>query len=145
MNNPRPASRNANMKSPLRQYLADLGPPTAAYFISAVLAALLVKHVEPGAWRLLLAVLPMPATLWMAHAELSRLRRRDELRQRIELEAYTTAFVVAFGLLAALAFVKLFANVDVGIDVAVPLMSVCWVGAHVWVRARYHYWWALRQ
>ena len=144
MNNTHPASPNLPMKSPLRQYLADLGPPTAAYFISVVVAAVLAKHVEPGAWRLLLALLPMPATAWMAQAELSRLRRRDELRQRIELEAYTTAFVVAFCLLAALAFVKLFANVDVGIDVAVALMSGCWVAAHVWVRARYHYWWTLR-
>ena len=144
MNHTIPTSSSSSMKSPLRQYLSDLGPPTAAYFISVVVAALLAKHVEPGAWRLLLALLPMPATLWMAHAELSRLRRRDELRQRIELEAYTTAFVVSFCLIAALVFCKMFADVEIDIEIAFLLMGVCWLGAQVWVRARYRYWWTLR-
>ena len=45
--------------------------------------------------------------LWgtgLTRAEPMRLRRRDELRQRIEMEAMTIAFALSFGLVAMLTF-----------------------------------------
>ena len=129
------------MKKPWQRYLIDTGPPTIAYVASVVASALICKQMEPGVLRVLMAMLPVPAIAWMAHAEIMRLRRRDELRQRIELEAMTAAFAVSFGLVVMLTFLNLHGAIVVPIEVAAVLMAVCWVGAQFWVRARYRYWW----
>ena len=132
------------MNRQLKRYVADVadvGWPSAAYFASVIAAALLTRHVAPGTPRLLLAALPLPAILWLARAELLRLRRRDELRQRIELEAITAAFSVSFCLVIMLTFLKQFAEVDIGIEVVALLMGACWIGSQTWVRARYRYGW----
>lgn len=129
------------MKTQLRRYVADVGWQTAAYFASVIVAALLTKHMQPGELRLLAAALPIPSILWLAQAELRRLRRRDELRQRIELEAMAAAFSVSFCLIVMLTFLKMFADVDTGIEIVALLMGACWIGAQTWVRARYRYGW----
>ncbi|NCT66473.1 MAG: hypothetical protein GXC76_02390 [Rhodanobacteraceae bacterium] len=127
------------MNPSLSRYLADVGWPTATYFASVLLAAWLTRHVEPGALRMAVAALPLPAIAWMARAELMRLRRRDELRQRIEMEAMTIAFALSFGLVAMLTFFDLFGVFSVGLRAVAVLMAACWTGAHLWVRTRYHY------
>lgn len=129
------------MNGQLKRYIADVGWPAAAYFASVIAAALLTKHMAPGTLRLLVAALPLPAILWLARAELLRLRRRDELRQRIELEAMTAAFSVSFCVAAMLTFLKLFAGVETSIETLAMIMAVCWIGAQCWARARYHYGW----
>jgi uncharacterized membrane protein YfcA len=127
--------------SPLRQYLADTGRPASAYFASVIVAALLAKQIDPGWLRTMVALLPLPSILWMARAELARLRRRDELRQRIELETMTIAFSVSFCLMAMLTFLDMFGAFKATIATAFMLMAVSWIGAQLWVRMRYRYWW----
>ena len=77
----------------------------------------------------------------MAWVELRRLRRRDELRQRIELEAMTIAFAISFGIVAGLTFIGLYGAITLPLHVAAFVMAACWIGAQLWVRARYGYWW----
>ena len=127
------------MNGQLRRYMAAVGWPTVAYLVSALAAALLTKHMAPGWLRAMVAILPLPSILWLAHAELLRLRRHDELRQRIELEAMTTAFSVSFCLVVMLTFLDLFGVIKVDIVAVAMLMVVCWIGAHIWVRTRYYY------
>lgn len=123
------------------RYLADVGPPMVAYLLSVVVSALLAHRAPPGLWRLLAAALPMPAIAWLAYAELRRLRRRDELRQRIELEAMTIGFGVSFGVVVSLVFLDLHGGVHIPLYVAAFVMAACWMGAQIWVRARYRYGW----
>ena len=129
------------MNPSLTRYVADVGWPTAAYFASVLLAGWLTRQLEPGALRVAVAALPLPALAWMARAELMRLRRRDELRQRIEMEAMTIAFALSLGLVAMLAFFDLFGVFAVRLPAVAVLMTACWSGAHLWVRARYRYGW----
>lgn len=130
------------MRKPWQRYLIDVGPAALAYFATVIVSALVSKQMEPGVLRVLVAALPLPAIVWMARAEIVRLRRRDELRQRIELETMTIAFAVSFGLVVMLAFLDMNGAIDVPMSVAAMLMAACWVGAQVWVRMRYRYWWS---
>lgn len=124
-----------------KRYLIDMGPVTVFYVASVIAATMLSKWLEPGLLRNLCALLPLPSILWMAHAELKRLRRRDELRQRIELEAMTIAFSVSVCAITMLAFLELFADIVLTMPVAALLMVACWVGAQLWTRSHYQYWW----
>lgn len=129
------------MNSQLSRYFAAMGLPTIAYFASVIAATLLCKILEPGALRLLAAALPLPAILWLACAELARLRRRDELRQRIEQEAMTIAFSTSFCVAAMLAFLDLFGVFKTTVPAIALVMAACWSGGQIWVRMRYRYGW----
>lgn len=123
------------------RYLADVGLPTLAYLVSVAASALLAHGMEPGIGRLLVAALPVPSIAWLAYAEWRRLRRRDELRQRIEMEAMTLGFGVSFIVVVALVFLDLHGDLDIPLYVAAFVMAACWIGAQIGVRARYRYGW----
>ncbi|HUD42836.1 MAG TPA: hypothetical protein VMR06_12670 [Dokdonella sp.] len=123
------------------RYLADVGLPMLAYLLSVLGSALFAQRMPPGPWRMLVAALPVPAIAWLAYAEWKRLRRRDELRQRIELEAMTIGFGVSFAVVVALVFLDLHGGVNIPLHVAAFVMAACWIGAQIWVRARYRYGW----
>ena len=125
----------------LRRYIADTWKPTLAYFACVAAAAVLSERTESTWLRILAGALPLPALAWMAWVELERLRRRDELRQRIELETMTIAFAISFGIVAALTFIGLYGRIDLPLHLAALVMAASWIGAQLWVRARYHYWW----
>ncbi|WP_440225134.1 hypothetical protein ACQQ2N_07750 [Dokdonella sp. MW10] len=125
-----------------KRYLRDTGPASLAYFASVVAAALLASRLPEGWPRWLAALLPVPSILWMARVEILRLRRRDELRKRIEVEAMTIAFSVSFCVLAMLSFLDLFGGLGLGLPVAAMILAFAWIGAQLWVRARYRYWWS---
>ncbi|MBN8481275.1 MAG: hypothetical protein J0L88_06740 [Xanthomonadales bacterium] len=125
----------------LRRYIADTWMPTLAYFACVIAAAVLSERTGSATLRVLAGMLPLPALAWMAWVELKRLRRRDELRQRIELEAMTIAFAISFGIVAALTFIGLYGRIELPLHLAALVMAASWIGAQLWVRARYHYWW----
>ncbi len=125
----------------LRRYIADTWMPTLAYFACVTAAAVLSERTESTLLRMVAGTLPLPALAWMAWVELKRLRRRDELRQRIELEAMTIAFALSFGIVAALTFIGMYGAIELPLYLAAFIMALCWIGAQLWVRARYHYWW----
>jgi hypothetical protein len=123
-----------------KRYAIDMGPVTLFYVASVVAAALLSKRMDPGVLRILAALIPLPSIAWMAYAEMRRLRRRDELRQRVEVEAMTIAFSVSFCVIAMLTFLDLFDALKVSLPVAAIVMAACWIAAQLWVRLRYRYW-----
>lgn len=123
-----------------KRYLIDMGPASTLYFVSVIAAALLTKRLDPGPLRILAALIPLPSIAWMAWAELRRLRPRDELRQRVEVEAMTIAFSVSFCVIVMLTFLDLFGALRTSLPVAGLIMAACWTGAQVWVRMRYRYW-----
>lgn len=123
-----------------KRYSIDMGPVTLFYIASVVAAAVLSKRLDPGVLRILAAMIPLPSIVWMAYAEMRRLRRRDELRQRVEVEAMTIAFSVSFCVIVMLTFLDLFGALKTTVPVAGLIMGVCWLGAQIWVRLRYRYW-----
>ena len=123
-----------------KQYLIDMGPVTLFYIASVCIAGVVSKRMDPGSLRILAAMIPLPSIVWMAYAEMRRLRRRDELRQRVEVEAMTIAFSISFCVIVMLTFLDLFGALKTTIPVAGLIMAVCWAGAQIWVRLRYRYW-----
>jgi len=123
-----------------KRYLIDMGPVSAFYLASVIVAALLTRRIDPGPLRILAALVPLPSIALMAWAEMRRLRRRDELRQRVEVEAMTIAFSVSFCVIAMLSFLDLFGALKTSLPVAGIIMAACWLAAQIWVRLRYHYW-----
>ena len=130
------------MTRAMRRYLIDMGPASLFYFVSVAVAMLLAKRLDPGVPRLLACLLPLPSILWLAWAEIRRLSRRDELRQRIEIEAITLAFILSFCLIVTLTFLELGKALTLTMPFTTMgfLMSFCWFIAHVVVRSRYRYW-----
>jgi hypothetical protein len=123
-----------------KRYMKDMGPVTLFYVASVFVAGVLSKRMDPGALRIAVALIPLPSIAWMAVAEMRRLRRRDELRQRIEVEAMTIAFSVSFCVIVMLTFLDLFGALQTSLPVAGMIMAVCWLAAQIWVRVRYRYW-----
>ena len=122
-----------------KRYVAGTGWPLAAYLVSVIVAALLSRHMAPGWLRALASMLPLPAIVWLARAELLRLRRCDELRQRIELEAMAIAFSISFGTIVMLALLDVFGTLHITLTAVSLFMTACWIGTQLWVRARYRY------
>ena len=123
-----------------KRYMIDMGPVTLFYIVSVFVAGVVSKRMDPGALRILVAMIPLPSIAWMAYAEMRRLRRRDELRQRVEVEAMTIAFSVSLCVIVMLTFLDLFDALKTSIPVAGLIMCICWAGAQLWVRLRYRYW-----
>lgn len=123
------------------RYLRDVGPPVLTYVAVVVASSLLARRMEPGVLRVLVAALPLPTIVWLAYAEVARLRKRDELRQRIELEAMTIGFGLSFGVIVMLVFLDLHGAIHIPLSVAAFVMAGCLLAAQIWVRARYRYGW----
>ena len=123
-----------------KRYLIDMGPASLFYIASVLVAGLVSKRMDPGMLRIFVAMIPLPSIAWVAVAEMRRLRRRDELRQRIEVEAMTIAFAVSFCVIVMLTFLELFGAFRTSVPVAGLIMGACWLGAQLWVRLRYRYW-----
>lgn len=122
------------------RYLIDMGPVTLFYIASVFFAGVVSKRMDPGLLRILAAMIPLPSIIWMAYAEMRRLRRRDELRQRVEVEAMSIAFSVSLCVIVMLTFLDMFGALKTTIPIAALVMCVCWLGAQIWVRVRYRYW-----
>ncbi len=70
-------------------------------------AGFLLKHYQFGPTpRLLLCLLPAPAFLFFVWVEVRALRRQDELRQRIQLEALAIAYPLAIAIVITLSLAQ---------------------------------------
>jgi hypothetical protein len=78
-----------------RRYLREFLPPMAAYIVLVFVSVWLLKHVDNGWLRALVALLPVPPIAFALRAIVRYIRDADELQRRIELEAVaiSTAFV----------------------------------------------------
>ncbi len=124
----------------MKRYMIDVGPPMLFVVLSLIVAGEVSKRMDPGSLRILVALIPLPSIIWMAYTEVRRLRRRDELRQRIEVESMTIAYLVSLGVILMLTILDLFGGMEIPLPIALLVMSVCGLGAHIWVRLRYRFW-----
>jgi hypothetical protein len=84
------------MRPHQKRYLIESAPALGVYLIASFGSAWLVKHFpEALAWqRMVIALLPLPAIVWVLVALLRRLLRKDELEARVELEAIAIASAI---------------------------------------------------
>ncbi len=98
----------------------------AAAFLSVFtyFGARTVLEVESldAAWRVSVALAPMPFFAWMLYEVVRSVRQLDELHRRIHLEALALAYPLALTLLMLLGLLEL----------AVPLNKDDWSYRHVW-------------
>jgi hypothetical protein len=91
-----------------------------ALFLAAR-AGLEIEALEP-AWRVLIALVPVPAFAWFLWSFIRAIGQMDELERRIQLEALAFAFPMTLLLLMTLGLMQL----------AIDLSMDDWSYRHIW-------------
>ncbi|WP_300615941.1 hypothetical protein [Dokdonella sp.] len=107
------------------------------YLPTIVFAMSKMESIQSPALRALVALSPMPFIAGLAYLEYLRIRRTDELRQRMELEAGMAGLVVSILVLTTLGLLDNAGLVRVPLMLAPPLMCVFYVCAQVWAHRHY--------
>ena len=76
----------------------------------------------PAAWRIIVALVPVPIFTWLLYEIIRGSRQLDELQRRIQLEALAIAFPVTLTLLMTLGLLEL----------VIPFDREDWSYRHVW-------------
>jgi peptidoglycan/LPS O-acetylase OafA/YrhL len=103
-------------------------------FVAAVVSG---PHIGSPWLRALVALAPLPFLIGFTWLEYRRIRRTDELRQRIELEAGLVALVASILLLTVLGLLDDLGVVRLPLIAATPLICLLYLGAQVWAHRRY--------
>ena len=125
-----------------RRYSREMMIAMSAYVVLLVLSILLLKRVDDGFLRALIALLPVPPMMLVLRAMIRYIRDADELQQRIELEAvsFATAFISLVYLTGG--FLQSAKVIDVPSNVAMiwvfPLVCLSYGLAKGVVARRYH-------
>ena len=125
-----------------KRYTREVMLAMAGYVVLLVLSILLLKRVEDGLLRTLIALLPVPPMMLVLRAMIRYIRDADELQQRIELEAvsFATAFISLVYLTGG--FLQSAKVIDVPSNVAMiwvfPLVCLSYGLAKAVVARRYH-------
>lgn len=107
------------------------------YLPTIVFAVSKMESIQSPALRALVALSPMPFIMGLAYAEYLRIRRTDELRQRVELEAGLVGMVVSILALTALGLLDNAGVIRVSLMTAPPLMCFFYVCAQIWAHRHY--------
>lgn len=108
-----------------------------AYIPTVILAMSKMESVQSPLLRALGALTPMPFVLAAVYLEYRRIRRTDELRQRMELEAGLLGLVVSILVVMALGLLDGAGVVKLPLLMAAPVMCVAYIGAQVWAHRHY--------
>lgn len=125
-----------------KRYTREVMLAMTGYVVLLVLSILLLKRVEDGLLRALIALLPVPPMMLVLRAMIRYIRDVDELQQRIELEAvsFATAFISLVYLTGG--FLQSAKVIDVPSNVAMiwvfPLVCLSYGLAKGVVARRYH-------
>ena len=125
-----------------KRYTREVMLAMAGYVVLLMLSILLLKRVEDGLLRALIALLPVPPMMLVLRAMIRYIRDADELQQRIELEAvsFATAFISLVYLTGG--FLQSAKVIDVPSNVAMiwvfPLVCLSYGLAKAVVARRYH-------
>ena len=109
----------------------------AGYLPAFIVAAGAGPQIGSPWVRALIAVSPVPFLLGFVWLKYSRLRRTDELRQRMELEAGLVALIASILLLTVLGLLDDLGVVRLPLIAAAPLMGLLYLVAQVWAHRRY--------
>ena len=124
-----------------KRYLREFMPAMVGYVVALLLSLWLLKSIEGGLLRAVVALLPLPPIALALRAMIRYIRDSDELQRRIELEAVSiaTAFV-SLGYLAA-GFLQSAKVVDIPASAAMiwvfPLVCLVYGIAKASVSRRY--------
>ena len=80
------------MNEPSRSFGAQFGLAMALYAILLLGVAVFIRANPQTPWRFVFAVLPVLPGIYAAWTVSQEIARRDELRQKIQLEALSMAF-----------------------------------------------------
>jgi len=137
-----PAGCDAAPAKLRKRYTREVMLAMTGYVVLLVLSILLLKRVEDGLLRALIALLPVPPMMLVLRAMIRYIRDADELQQRIELEAvsFATAFISLVYLTGG--FLQSAKVIDVPSNVAMiwvfPLVCLSYGLAKGVVARRYH-------
>jgi hypothetical protein len=109
-----------------------------AGYVPVLLLAIETAPRIASPWlRGLAALAPVPFLAGFAWLEYARIRRTDELRQRMELEAGLLALVASVLLTTVLGLLDKAGVVRLPLLAAAPLACALYVGAQAWAHRRY--------
>jgi len=108
-----------------------------AYVPACMLAISRVGTIQPAPLRALAALSPMPFVLAFGWIEYRRIRRADELRQRVELEAGLIGLVASIVVVTALGLLDNAGLVHLPLLLVAPLMCAIYVAAQMLAHWRY--------
>lgn len=108
-----------------------------AYLPTVIFAMSKVESIQSPPLRALAALSPMPFVLGFAYIEYLRIRRTDELRQRMELEAGLIGLIVSILALTALGLLDNAGVIKLPLLFAPPFMCVAYIGAQIWAHRHY--------
>lgn len=137
-----PAGCDAAPAKLRKRYTREVMLAMGGYVVLLVLSILLLKRVEDGLLRALIALLPVPPMMLVLRAMIRYIRDVDELQQRIELEAvsFATAFISLIYLTGG--FLQSAKIIDVPSSMAMmwvfPLVCLSYGLAKGVVARRYH-------
>lgn len=137
-----PAGCDAAPAKLRKRYTREVMLAMGGYVVLLVLSILLLKRVEEGLLRVLIALLPVPPMMLVLRAMIRYIRDVDELQQRIELEAvsFATAFISLIYLTGG--FLQSAKVIDVPSSMAMmwvfPLVCLSYGLAKGVVARRYH-------
>lgn len=108
-----------------------------AYMSTFLFATSKMDSLQSPLLRALAALSPMPFLLAAVYLEYLRIRRTDELRQRMELEAGLIGLVVSILIVMALGLLDGAGVVKLPLLLAAPVMCAVYVAAQVWAHRHY--------
>lgn len=108
-----------------------------AYVSAFVFATSKMQSIQSPLLRAAAALSPMPFLLAAVYLEYVRIRRTDELRQRMELEAGLLGLVVSILVVMALGLLDGAGVVKLPLLLAAPVMCGIYVVAQVWAHRHY--------
>lgn len=120
-----------------RRYWWAMTGLMAAYIPTFVFAMSKMHSIQSPLLRAVAALSPMPFLLAAVYLEYLRIRRTDELRQRMELEAGLLGLVASILIVMALGLLDGAGVVKLPLLLAAPVMCVVYIAAQVWAHRHY--------
>ena len=109
-----------------RQYRIHFVIGLLAYMVLVPVSLLLLRQIESSGLRVLVALLPVLPALFMVFAFLRYLQGLDELRQRIQLEAFGFSLGMTGLVTFTLAFLENAGGPEVGMIWVLPMIIIFW-------------------
>ena len=121
-----------------RRYRLELGAALVVYTVLLVFSLRLIRHgVGSGEAAVVVALLPMVPGAGVCWAVLRQLRRLDELRRRLHLEALAVAFAGTAVITFSYGFLENVGYPRVSMFAVWPLMGTLWTAGLFFCRRRY--------
>lgn len=107
------------------------------YVLGLLVAMAPPERIASLGLRVAAALATLPALLGFVYVEFLRIRRMDELRQRIELEAGTLAAAVSIPLLTVFGLLDQTGLLKVPLLLAAPFVCAVYFCAQIWAHRHY--------